>query len=194
MKEQGDLLCNHLKKAFTEGCEAVKNVYKSPANKIRKSYLKKYILVSVIGIFPLVIDLCVDYMVATKSIITLIEEYSVKGSFIWTFITVGLCAIMDGSFFWSQQGQTNLDTPNKSIYNIIWTITIFQLIYYIALSRAPAIHINKVNCVANISIVFAIATLVFCFIYQISLANCSYYYGTYLEHAAAQKGVESYAK
>ena len=41
MKEQGDLLCNHLKKAFTEGCEAVKNVYKSPANKIRKSYLKK---------------------------------------------------------------------------------------------------------------------------------------------------------
>ena len=133
-------------------------------------------------------------MVVNQSMIELIEKYSVKGSFIWTFITVGLCAIMDGSFFWSQQGKNDLNNPNKFIYNAIWFVTIIQLIYYVALNRNPIIHINKVKYIANISIGLAITSLVLCFLYQFSLASCSYHYSTYLERATLGKGFESYAK
>lgn len=194
MREQGDSLLYRFKKACTEGWTVLNDVYKSPVNQIRKSYLKKYILVSIVGIIPLAIDLCFDYMVADQSMIELIEKYSVKGSFIWTFITVGLCAIMDGGFFWSQQGKNNLNTPNKSIYTAIVIVTIIQIVYYIALNRNPIIHINKVNYIAHTSIVLAIISFLLCFIYQISLANCAYHYGTCLEHATLEKGVESYAK
>ena len=194
MKEQGNSLYFLFTKAIGEGCAAVKHVYRSPANQIRKSYLKKYILVSIIGMLPLVIDLCSDYIASDRSIIMLIKEYAMEGSFVWTFITIGLCAIMDGNFFWSQQGKNNLPAPNKGIYNTIYVFTVSQIICYIVLSITPEIHVNRVNCVAYILIVLAIITFILCFAYQVSLGNCSYKYGTYLAQAATKKGVESYAK
>lgn len=194
MKGQVNLLYFRFINACVEGWGAVKNVYRSPANQIRKSYLKKYILVSIIGMLPLVIDLYSDYIITDKSIMTLIKEYAIKGSFIWTFITIGLCAIMDGNFFWSQQGKNNLTAPNKGVYNAICIFTAGQIICYIVLSRTPKIHVNKVNCVAYISIGLAIITFVLCFAYQISLATCSYNYETYLDPASAKEGDETYAK
>lgn len=186
MKGQGDLLLYRFKKACVDGWTTLKNVYSSPINHIRKIYILKYMLVSAIGMLPLIIDVGSDYMAADKTIMMLIKEYSIKGSFTWTFITIGLCAIMDGNFFWSQQGKNNLAAPNKGIYSAIWTFTCAQIVYYIILSKTPEIYIDKVNFVAHISIALAGVIYVLCFIYQISLATCSYNYETYLDHASAK--------
>ena len=186
MKGQGDLLLFRFIKACVDGWMTLKNVYSSPINRIRQIYISKYMLVSAVGMPPLLIDVGSDYMAADKTIMMLIKEYSIKGSFIWTFITIGLCAIMDGNFFWSQQGKNNLAAPNKSVYNAIWVFTGVQIVYYIILSKTPEIYIDKVNCVAYISIALAGIIYVLCFIYQISLATCSYNYETYLDHAPAK--------